>query len=278
MNGLYIIPRTPPTFSGQELDPFDFFPEKEIKMELERMHVPDPAQNQNEANTYNFPRAQRGSSKSNSQTKKRALFVVAIVGIAICVSIFVGLRFKGSPRSITPTSTDRRSHDAQMKHKTDGVGPPPRGIEEKPDEEPGDTDTDDYSEFILKDIIHEGDGFIEEVTVEDEYDNEDEDEDECLYKENRPAKSNIKETVNRQKCLRPECKEVSNLIRSKMDVKVDPCKDFYHFACGGWIKTEEKALATTEKTSWDNFDELKSKLAKRFEGKSLNIIYFRDGL
>ncbi|KAM8976490.1 phosphate-regulating neutral endopeptidase PHEX [Pelodytes ibericus] len=37
-------------------------------------------------------------------------------------------------------------------------------------------------------------------------------------------------------CLTPECIEAAALIQYKMNVSVDPCKNFFQYACGGWIQ------------------------------------------
>ncbi|KAE8622534.1 hypothetical protein XENTR_v10005277 [Xenopus tropicalis] len=37
-------------------------------------------------------------------------------------------------------------------------------------------------------------------------------------------------------CLTPECIEAAASIRSKMNLSVDPCDDFFQYACGGWIE------------------------------------------
>jgi len=36
-------------------------------------------------------------------------------------------------------------------------------------------------------------------------------------------------------CLTSSCVHVSDRIITKMNFSVDPCDDFYSFACGGWI-------------------------------------------
>ncbi|XP_064413309.1 phosphate-regulating neutral endopeptidase PHEX [Latimeria chalumnae] len=39
-----------------------------------------------------------------------------------------------------------------------------------------------------------------------------------------------------QHCLTPECIEAAGTILSKIDRSVDPCENFFMFACGSWIK------------------------------------------
>ncbi|XP_019622889.1 PREDICTED: endothelin-converting enzyme 1-like isoform X2 [Branchiostoma belcheri] len=37
-------------------------------------------------------------------------------------------------------------------------------------------------------------------------------------------------------CLEPHCVEESDMVLGKMDLTVEPCKDFYHFSCGKWLQ------------------------------------------
>ncbi|XP_072284421.1 phosphate-regulating neutral endopeptidase PHEX [Pyxicephalus adspersus] len=39
-----------------------------------------------------------------------------------------------------------------------------------------------------------------------------------------------------QFCLTPECIEAAADIRNKMNLSVDPCDNFFQYACGGWIE------------------------------------------
>ncbi|XP_048247590.1 endothelin-converting enzyme homolog isoform X1 [Haliotis rufescens] len=38
-------------------------------------------------------------------------------------------------------------------------------------------------------------------------------------------------------CMTPECVTVASSIITTMDRSADPCKDFFQYACGGWIKS-----------------------------------------
>ena len=46
----------------------------------------------------------------------------------------------------------------------------------------------------------------------------------------------VEETVgDRDYCLTPECVKSAGSLLNSMDLKVDPCDDFYNFVCGSWI-------------------------------------------
>nr|QHX41524.1 endothelin-converting enzyme 2-like isoform X1 [Octopus vulgaris] len=49
--------------------------------------------------------------------------------------------------------------------------------------------------------------------------------------------SKINQIEGEQKyCLTPACVTVASTVLNSMDKTVDPCKDFFQYACGGWIK------------------------------------------
>lgn len=54
-------------------------------------------------------------------------------------------------------------------------------------------------------------------------------------------------------CLSPECVKVSAELMNSADFTVDPCQDFYQFACGGWIKSNP---IPDGKSSWNTFKKL----------------------
>lgn len=48
----------------------------------------------------------------------------------------------------------------------------------------------------------------------------------------------IAQTEEEQKepCLNQTCIHIANNILSAMDTTVDPCEDFYAYACNNWVK------------------------------------------
>ena len=66
-------------------------------------------------------------------------------------------------------------------------------------------------------------------------------------------KTDEKQSSHEQVCNTPECIKLAGQVLTYMDPKVDPCKDFYKYACGGWLK---KNFIPDNKFSWDIFSEL----------------------
>lgn len=43
--------------------------------------------------------------------------------------------------------------------------------------------------------------------------------------------------INAEMCLIPECVHSASMVMEKLDMSINPCDDFYDFACGNFIKT-----------------------------------------
>ncbi|GFN91704.1 endothelin-converting enzyme 1 [Plakobranchus ocellatus] len=52
------------------------------------------------------------------------------------------------------------------------------------------------------------------------------------------TKAEVKElkVQNQKFCLTPDCVNIASTMLTSMDRTVDPCEDFYTYACGGWMK------------------------------------------
>ena len=68
-------------------------------------------------------------------------------------------------------------------------------------------------------------------------------------------------------CSSKCCKVVADTFISKMNQKIDPCDDFYQFACGKWIEETE---LTDGKMSWA-FGAIEKKLNEQVRSIVLSI-------
>jgi len=71
-------------------------------------------------------------------------------------------------------------------------------------------------------------------------------------------------------CMTKQCVTAASTLLQALDDSVDPCDDFYQYACGGWIKAN---TIPPGESRWDTFGVLRRKnqlVIKNLLGKSIN--------
>ncbi|CAO3595603.1 unnamed protein product [Absidia cylindrospora] len=53
-------------------------------------------------------------------------------------------------------------------------------------------------------------------------------------------------------CTSVACREAAKNIINDMDLNIDPCTDFYQYACGNWIKTNELPADRSDTSTLSN--------------------------
>ncbi|XP_075730871.1 neprilysin-1-like [Rhipicephalus microplus] len=71
-------------------------------------------------------------------------------------------------------------------------------------------------------------------------------------------------------CRTEVCRKRAKMILDSLDTSVDPCKDFYSFACGGWLN---KTKIPKTKSSYGSFNSINDKLLKTLKGILESIPY-----
>ena len=68
------------------------------------------------------------------------------------------------------------------------------------------------------------------------------------------------------------CVRAAQEVKARMDLSIEPCNDFYTFACGGF---NDKAVIPEYKRSQTTFTEIRDKLQEqvRIEEQKLDVIF-----
>lgn len=69
-------------------------------------------------------------------------------------------------------------------------------------------------------------------------------------------------------CLTESCITVASVVMGGLDQSVDPCKDFYNFACGGWMKSNPLPEGKSRWGTFSNLWEHNMLVMKHLLGKS----------
>lgn len=80
----------------------------------------------------------------------------------------------------------------------------------------------------------------------------------------KTSKSLISTSTEPYVCLTPGCVKSASHIIESMDSLVDPCDDFYQFACGGW---KESKYINEDQTGVTEFGALRENLNRKLRGK-----------
>ena len=75
-------------------------------------------------------------------------------------------------------------------------------------------------------------------------------------------------------CMTPECVTAAAAIIESLDEGVDPCEDFYGFACNGWIERHQipkgqSAWSVTDQRSEDNLELLRNLLEQPLDHRCI---------
>ena len=83
----------------------------------------------------------------------------------------------------------------------------------------------------------------------------------------RTRKSRLRSTLAKEAggrvCKKEECKDVARRILKNMNTTVDPCENFYQYACGGWIKDNPIPQGKDELSAIVQLSDRNDKLLKR---------------
>ena len=66
-------------------------------------------------------------------------------------------------------------------------------------------------------------------------------------------------------CLSVDCITAASDMLSSMDPQVDPCIDFYNYACGGWIRSNS---IQDDESRADTYSIIRNQMSEKLKSKS----------
>lgn len=70
-------------------------------------------------------------------------------------------------------------------------------------------------------------------------------------------------------CVSQPCISVASTVLGGLDPSVDPCSDFYQYACGGWVKSNPLPEGKSRWGTFNNLWEQNMLVMKRLLGENL---------
>lgn len=74
-------------------------------------------------------------------------------------------------------------------------------------------------------------------------------------------------------CLSEPCVSVASTVLGALDRSVDPCQDFYNFACGGWMRKNPLPEGKSRWGPFSNLWEHNMAIMKNFLGNIFKYIF-----
>ena len=67
-------------------------------------------------------------------------------------------------------------------------------------------------------------------------------------------------------CVTPDCVNVASFMLRAMDTSVDPCDNFYEYACGNWIESNSIPSGNSRYSTFDELADANELILKNLPG------------
>jgi len=82
--------------------------------------------------------------------------------------------------------------------------------------------------------------------------------------------SNISRHIDLKNTFNLNQLKLAGHIIESMDLKTDPCDDFYQFSCGGWMR--KNSVPKTEDQKINQFESIDDQITRDVQGNPLKFI------